>query len=125
MLFFNELNLTGSAIQGGYMQVLINTDRHIERTADLVERVEAIAQKELKHQAQQLTRVEYHLSDINSETRAGATDKRCLVEGRVAGLKPVTAEHHSEDIQQAILEATRQLVRGLEKVISKSQNHRA
>jgi len=48
-----------------------------------------------------------------------------LVEGRVAGLKPVTAEHHSEDIQQAILEATRQLVRGLEKVISKSQNHRA
>ena len=43
MLVFNELNLIGSAIQGGNMQVFINTDRHIERTADLVERVEAIA----------------------------------------------------------------------------------
>lgn len=107
------------------MQILINTDRHTTRSEDLVERVEAIAQKELKHQAQHLTRVEYHLSDVNSESRAGATDKRCLVEGRVAGMKPVVAEHRSEDIQQAILEATRQLVRSLEKVISKSQDHRA
>ncbi|MDO5667916.1 MAG: HPF/RaiA family ribosome-associated protein [Alcaligenaceae bacterium] len=107
------------------MQILINTDRHTTRTEDLVERVEAIAQKELKHQAPHLTRVEYHLSDVNSESRAGATDKRCLVEGRIAGMKPVAAEHRSEDIQQAILEATRQLVRGLEKVISKSQDHRS
>jgi ribosome-associated translation inhibitor RaiA len=107
------------------MQILINTDRHTIRNEDLVERVETIAQKELKHQAQHLTRVEYFLSDVNSESRAGSTDKRCVVEGRIAGMKPVTAEHRSEDIQQAILEATRQLVRGLEKVISKSQDHRS
>ena len=107
------------------MQILVNTDRHTTRTEDLVERVEAIAQKELKHQASHLTRVEYFLSDVNSETRAGSTDKRCVVEGRIAGQHPVAAEHRSEDIQQAILEATRQLVRGLDKVISKSQDHRA
>lgn len=107
------------------MQVLVNTDRHTTRTEELVQRVETIAKKELKHQSQHLTRVEYFLSDVNSELRAGATDKRCLIEARVAGQKPVAAEHRSEDIQQSILEATRQLVRGLEKVISKSQDHRS
>lgn len=106
------------------MQILVNTDRHTTRTEDLVERVEAIAQKELKHQAQHLTRVEYFLSDVNSELRAGSTDKRCVVEARVAGQNPFAAEHRSENIQEAILEATRQLVRGLEKVISKAQDHR-
>ncbi|AVL71809.1 hypothetical protein RP300_02090 [Oligella urethralis] len=107
------------------MQILVNTDRHTTRSEALVQRIEAIAAKELKHQAAHLTRVEYHLSDVNSETRAGATDKRCLVEARVAAMKPVVAEHRSEDIQIAILEATRKLVQGLSKVISKSQDHRS
>lgn len=106
------------------MQILINTDRHTTRSEELVTRIEAIAQKELKHQAAHLTRVEYHLSDVNSETRSGATDKRCLIEGRIAGRDPVTAEHRGEDIQQAVLEATRQLARGLDRVISKMQNPR-
>ena len=107
------------------MQILVNTDSHTTRTESLVERIEVIAQKELKHQASHLNRVEYFLTDVNSETRAGATDKRCGGEGRIAGQNPGVAEHRSDDIQQAVLEATRQLVRGLEKVISKTRDHRA
>ncbi|GAA5085587.1 MAG: HPF/RaiA family ribosome-associated protein [Alcaligenaceae bacterium] len=103
------------------MQIQINTDNHIQNTESLRERIEAIATQELKHQRQHLTRVEYHLSDVNSG-KAGAEDKRCLVEARPAGMQPVSAEHRADNIVLAITEATRQLNRVLTSAIGKAQN---
>lgn len=77
------------------MQIQINTDSHIDNSTALRERVEEIVNHELKHQRQHLTRVELHLSDLNS-TKSGADDKRCLIEGRPAGLtKPSRTPHLS------------------------------
>lgn len=101
------------------MQIQINTDNHIENTAALRERTEEVVNRELKHQRQHLTRVELHLSDLNSG-KSGAKDKRCLIEGRPAGLKPLSAEHRADDINLAITEAVRQLNRVLTTAIAKA-----
>lgn len=102
------------------MQIQINTDNHIQNTAGLRERVEAVANQELKHQRQHLTRVEVHFSDLNSG-KAGAKDKRCLVEARPAGLQPLSAEHRADTLDLAMTEAVRQLNRVLTSAISKAQ----
>lgn len=103
------------------MQIQINTDSHIENTVALRERVEAVTQQELKHQAQHLTRVELHLSDLNSD-KSGAKDKRCLVEGRLAGMKPLSAEHRADTIDLATIEALRQLKRVLITALEKGHS---
>lgn len=103
------------------MQIQINTDNHIENTAALRERAEEVVNRELKHHSQHLTRVELHFSDLNSD-KAGAKDKRCLIEGRPAGMKPVSAEHRADDIYLALTEATRQLNRVLTTALGKAHD---
>lgn len=102
------------------MQIQINTDNHIENTTALRERAETIINAELKHQRQHLTRVELHLSDLNSG-KSGAKDKRSLIEARPAGMQPVSAEHRADDIYLALTESARQLNRALTSAISKLQ----
>ena len=103
------------------MQIQINTDSHIQSSTELRERATAIIEQELKHQRQHLTRVELHLSDVNSG-KSGAADKRCLIEARPAGLNPLSAEHKAPDIQLAITEAARQLNRALNTAIAKANS---
>ena len=102
------------------MQIQINTDNHIENTPALRERAESIVNQELKHQRQHLTRVELHLSDLNSG-KSGAKDKRSLIEARPAGLQPLSAEHRADDIYLALTESVRQLNRVLTSAIEKAQ----
>lgn len=102
------------------MQVQINTDKNIVNNTELRERIDDIVQKELKYQLPSLTRVELHLSDLNSG-KSGAADKRCLVEGRLTGLAPLSAEHRADNIYLAITEAVRQLRRVLTTAMDKAK----
>lgn len=101
------------------MQIQLNTDKHIPHTADRQEQVEKILKQQLKHLAHNLTRVEVHLSDVNSG-RGGADDKRCLIEARPAGLQPITAEHRADTIDLALSGAAGQLARALERTLAKA-----
>lgn len=72
------------------MQIQFNTDRSIEGNEKLAEEVEAIVSKGLDRFSGKITRLEIHLSDENSDKKSGAKDKRCLLEARLAGLKPAS-----------------------------------
>jgi len=100
------------------MLVQVNTDRNIEGSAALAERVEAALREALGRFTGRITRVEVHLSDHNA-VKGGANDKRCLLEARLAGLKPIAVSHEAATIEQAVDGATRQLERSLDSTLGR------
>ncbi|MDR2877484.1 MAG: HPF/RaiA family ribosome-associated protein [Chromatiales bacterium] len=103
------------------MQVQVNTDSNIQGRDDVTERVKASVVHALERFGERITRVEVHLSDENS-TKAGAADKRCLLEARLPGMQPVIASHHADGLPQAIDGALDKLRRALESAIGKHTN---
>lgn len=94
------------------MQIQINTDRHIEGDQRLRESVEATVSSALGRFGDRITRVEVHLSDVNADK--GGRDTRCVMEARVAGLKPVTVDELADGPDEATREAAGKLQRALE-----------
>jgi ribosome-associated translation inhibitor RaiA len=70
------------------MQILVNTDNHIEGS--------------LERFGNQITRAEVFFADEDSEARSTERDKRCLIEVHVAGLKPIAAGERGDTVEQAL-----------------------
>ena len=83
------------------MPIQINSDKHISVDAQLSSFVEGVLEQILGRFANQLTRVEVHLSDSSSH-KSGSRDKRCLVEVRPAGRQPTTTSDEAASIEQAV-----------------------
>jgi ribosome-associated translation inhibitor RaiA len=96
------------------MQIRINTDNHIQGSADLTSHVEQVVSTTLERFGRQITRVEVQLSDINGQKSRG-NDKRCLMEARPAGLQPIAVSHVAATVHSAIDGAVERLERALEK----------
>ena len=90
------------------MQILINTDRHVDGEADLVQRLEEQIASALSRYAEQVTRVEVHLSDQNAD-RGGAIDMRCALEARPAGKPPIAVGHSAATTEEACTGAVKKL----------------
>lgn len=103
------------------MQIQLNTDKHIIGSPELQARVESMLRQELKHLVNDITRIEVHLNDENS-LKGGASDKRCQLEARVAGMQPVSARHHAPSVELAITGAAEQLARALRSTLEKSRD---
>ena len=103
------------------MQVQLNTDRQITVDNQLANQVETAVESALSRFADQITRVEVHLSDENSD-KGGDNDKRCLLEARLAGLRPVAVSHQAATLQQAIDGAAQKLERSLESTLGRLGN---
>jgi ribosome-associated translation inhibitor RaiA len=100
------------------MQVQLNTDRQIAVDDELTHQVEAVVERVLSRFADQITRVEVHLSDVNSH-KGGDDDKRCLLEARLAGLEPMAVSHQAATLQQAIDGAAKKLARALDSTLGR------
>lgn len=96
------------------MLVQFNTDSHIKGTDELARRVEADIRDTLGHLTEHLTRVEVHLSDVNSGAKGGGTDMRCLLEARPAAQQPVAVSHQAATVADAVAGAIAKLKRALE-----------
>lgn len=95
------------------MKIQINTDNHITGHENLVEQAEATILGTLGHLAEQVTRVEVHLSDENGE-KGGSRDKRCMMEARVKGLEPMAVTDESDSLDDAIAGAAEKLKSSLD-----------
>ncbi|MGH8288926.1 MAG: HPF/RaiA family ribosome-associated protein [Steroidobacteraceae bacterium] len=98
------------------MQVLVNSD-HLGGE-DLTERVQGVVEGRLDRFDGRITRVEVHLNDLNS-SKLGERDKRCLMEARVGGLKPIAVSHEAATITEAIHVAADKLERALDHTFGK------
>lgn len=106
------------------MRVQINTDNHIEGHEGLVRRTEATVETSLGHLAQQVTRVEVHISDENAK-KEGGNDKRCLMEARLEGLQPIAVTHQAPVVDQAVDGAAKKLATAIDNTLGKLRDQRS
>jgi ribosome-associated translation inhibitor RaiA len=95
------------------MQVQVSTDKNINGSAGLVDDVSLELTEALSRFANQITRIEVYLRDVDGP-RAAGDDKSCLLEARIAGRQPLVASHEAATIRQAIDGATEKLERALD-----------
>jgi len=105
------------------MQIQVNTDRNISGREALAHSVEGTLNQVLARLADQITRLEVHLSDENSTSKSGVIDKRCLLEARVAGRKPSSVSDQALTIDQAVNGAAHKMVSLLERELGKLSKH--
>ena len=83
------------------MKIQINTDNNIEGSDELTQQTQAVVESALERFAEQITRVEVHLSDENSSHKGGI-DKRCVMEARLEGMQPVVVTDEAETMDEAV-----------------------
>jgi len=105
------------------MQIQINTDDHVHGSEALTEGVSGTIQSALSRFANRITRVEVHLSDENA-SKGGQRDKRCMIEVRVEGRKPVAVTEQARTMKQALQGAVDKLVHLLEGMFGRLDDHR-
>ncbi len=86
------------------MRIQINSDKNIAVDAQVIGFVETEVNRVLTRFIGKLTRVEVHLSDVNSD-KFGEFDKRCLIEARPAGHRPLAASDRAPTTEQAVRSA--------------------
>jgi ribosome-associated translation inhibitor RaiA len=91
------------------MQIQLNTDNNVEVGDELLQRVQADIESALSRFSDQITRVEIHVSDENTQQKSGGTDKRCMLEARPVGQQPVAVTHNAASVDEACAGALRKL----------------
>ena len=104
------------------MLIQVNTDNNIQGREELVTLVEGCVEDALRHLGDQLTRVEVHLNDVNSQ-KSGPNDKRCMMEARIEGHPPVAVTHQAESLVLAMDGAAEKLKSALDHTFGRLQRH--
>lgn len=89
------------------MKIQVNTGENVQGTEDLIRFVRERIENAVANFGDTITRVEAHISDENAAK--GGKDKRCLLEARLKGLKPIAVTHQAESLQFAVDGATEKL----------------
>lgn len=85
------------------MQIQVNTDRNILGDETLSAEVNRAVEGALSRFADDITRIEVHLSDETSDKKTrGNDDLRCLMEVRLEGLQPIAVTHRAATSSQAV-----------------------
>jgi ribosome-associated translation inhibitor RaiA len=103
------------------MDIQINTDHNIEGHEALAAQVSEVVESALSLVSDHITRVEVHLSDENGD-KHGQSDKRCMMEARLAGRQPIAISHQAATLVQAVDGASDKLTRLIESTLG-SRRH--
>jgi hypothetical protein len=104
------------------MKIQIKTDHTIMGQQAMLQRAESIVENAIGHLAEDITRVEVHLSDENGK-KGGDHDKRCLIEARLRGHQPISVTHEAGTVDQAISGAADKLKNSLDHTIGRLSPH--
>jgi ribosome-associated translation inhibitor RaiA len=97
------------------MKIQFNTDKNVTGREGLFASSTSLISEELSRFSQQITRVEVHFSDEDGN-KDGFNDKRCIVEARLAGMRPIAVTNQANTHEQAILGALDKLKASLETI---------
>ncbi|HUH74752.1 MAG TPA: HPF/RaiA family ribosome-associated protein [Chitinophagales bacterium] len=104
------------------MQIQINTDNNVSFGEKQMDYSISIITKELQRFAQHITRIEVHLTDENG-SKDGPNDKRCVMEARPEGLKPIAVTEQSDTLEKAITGAIDKLKSSLDSTLGRLKEH--
>jgi ribosome-associated translation inhibitor RaiA len=106
------------------MQIQVNTDNQIEGNEQLIGEAEAIVERALGRFSDRITRVEVHLTDESSSSKARENDKRCVMEARPAGLQPISVTHQGPTLDQALNGCVKKLEKALKRTLERLGEHK-
>ncbi len=101
------------------MQVLLNTDTHVDGRQGMAEHLETVVKEALHRFGDHVTRVEAHVTDAVSHAKPHPTDIHCTLEARLVRLEPVIVKDHAASAHQAIQGAVDKLKRAVATAIDK------
>jgi len=104
------------------MQIQFNTDKNVPGNEDLIASSTSLISEELRRYGQQITRVEVHFSDEDGN-KDGLNDKRCMLEARLAGMKPIAVTNQANTHEQAFSGAIDKLKASLEKITGRLKDY--
>jgi len=104
------------------MTIQFNTDNKVTVSEELRAPLISSISEGLSRFSRQITRVEVHLSDENGD-KEGLNDKRCMIEARLAGMKPIAVTNHGNTHEQAVEGAVEKLKTSLETIIGRLRNY--
>lgn len=107
------------------MQIQINTDHNIEGREALADHVRGAVENALDRFSDQITRVEVHLSDENSDKKGGKDEMRCMMEVRIEGRQPVAVTHQALSLDQAVDGAADKLTRLIESTLGRLRDQKS
>jgi len=103
------------------MKIQLNTDKNIQGT----EKLEAVISEKINHNfkqfAENITRIEIHLSDENAN-KSGADDIQCKIEARIEGVQPVMVVSKNSSKEIAVDNAINKMKASLDTIIGKMKN---
>ena len=106
------------------MQIQINTDHNIEGHQALAAQVSGVVENALRRFSKHITQVDVHLSDENGD-KPGPNDKRCMMEARLEGRKPIAVTDQAVTLDQAVDGATNKLISMIERILGRQRDHKS
>jgi len=104
------------------MKIQFNTGKNVVGSEELMTSVTYLLNEELSRFSHQITRLEVHLSDEDG-IKDGQNDKRCMLEARLEGLRPIAVTDHANTYEQAVKGATKNMKTSLETIIGRLKNY--
>jgi len=104
------------------IKIQVNTGNHVEGDEELTRQVEGVVEGALGRFSDRITRVEVHLTDQNGSQKSGDSDKRCLMEARLAGLQPIAVSAEGSSLAQALDGAADKLERTLKRTLGRLED---
>jgi ribosome-associated translation inhibitor RaiA len=104
------------------MTIQFNTDNNVRVSEELRAPLISLISEELSRFSHQITRVEVHLSDENGD-KQGLNDKRCMIEARLSGMKPIAVINHANTHEQAVEGAVDKLKTSLDTTLGRLRNY--
>jgi ribosome-associated translation inhibitor RaiA len=101
------------------MKVQVNASNDIHNKESLESWANEYLNERLARFGQDLTSIEVQLTDENHATRGGDTDKRCMLEARIAGRAPVAVTAFGADQNLAFRAAGEKLEHALDHAFGK------
>ena len=101
------------------MQILFHSDPNTDGGHLMAEHLQKVVQDAMARFAERVTRVEAHLSDINSQAKSSDDDIHCTLEARLVGLDAIAVKDQASNAHQAIEGAVRKLKRAVGTALAK------
>lgn len=102
------------------MQIQIHTDNHINGDETLRGYVCEAVEHAMSRYEDRITRVEVFLAEEHSRDKFhGDDDKRCVMEVRLRGLKPMSVRHYDETVRESYEGASIKLQNLIEKSLGR------
>ena len=110
------------------MQILMHADPNSDGGHLMAEHLTTVVNNAMARFGERITRVEAHLSDVDSPAKSGSGAIHCTLEARLAGLDAIVVKAQAGNAHQAIEGAVRKLRRAAQTALVKhdlSRRHRA